>query len=288
MTRSARFAALAAAILFSTGGAAVKVGSFTAPQVSGLRSGIAALTLLFWYRRDLAWTRWTVPASVAYAATLTLYVVASRWTTAANAIFLQSTAPLYLLPLSPLILGERVSRRDVEYLVTVAFGMVLCFLGQTRATTTAPNPAIGNLLAAGSGVFWALTLVALRYLNRGDPRTASTGYGNPGITAVVAGNALAFLAALPWMFPPSRALPVEWLTILYLGVIQIALAYVCLMRATSRLPALEVSLLLLLEPVLNPVWAWMIRDEVPGHWTVAGGAVILGATAIRTWRSRPA
>jgi drug/metabolite transporter (DMT)-like permease len=283
MMRSARLAVLAAAVLFSTGGAAVKVAAFTIPQVSGFRSGIAALTLLAWYHRDLAWTRWTAPAALAYAAMLTLYVAATRFTTAANAIFLQSTAPIYVLLLSPVLLGERVTRRDVEYLVTVAFGMVLCFFGQTRATATASDPALGNVLAAGSGVFWGLTLIALRHFSRDSHRPAS---GNAGITVVVVGNGLAFLAAIPWMFPMPKALPVEWATLVYLGVFQVGLAYVCLMRAARRLPALEVSLLLLFEPVLNPLWTWIIRDEVPGRWTVAGGAVILGATAFRTWRSR--
>ena len=283
MTRSARLAALAAAVLFSTGGAAVKVAAFTTAEVSGLRSGIAALTLLLWYRRDLVWTRWTVPAAIAYAAMLTLYVAATRLTTAASAIFLQSTAPIYVLLLSPFVLGERVTRRDGRYLVAVAAGMVFCFLGQTGATTTAPRPDLGNILAAGSGLFWALTLIALRHLNREADRPVP---GEAGMTVVVAGNGVAFLMALPWMFPTPKAVPIEWMTVIYLGVIQVGLAYVCLMRATRRLPALEVSLLLLLEPVLNPVWTWIVRDEVPGRWTVAGGAVILGATAIRTWGSR--
>lgn len=285
MTRSARVAALAAAVLFSTGGAAVKVAAFTTAQVSGLRSGIAALTLLFWYRRHLAWTRWTAPAALAYAAMLTLYVAATRLTTAANAIFLQSTAPIYVLLLSPLVLREQVRRRDGGYLVAVAAGMVFCFLGQSSATTTAPRPGVGNFLAAGSGVFWALTLIALRHLNREARRPLT---GEAGMTVVVTGNALAFLVVLPWMFPMPTALPSEWMTVIYLGVIQVGLAYVCLMRATRGLPALEVSLLLLLEPVLNPIWAWIVRDEIPGRWNVAGGAVILGATAIRTWGSRSA
>jgi drug/metabolite transporter (DMT)-like permease len=74
----------------------------------------------------------------------------------------------------------------------------------------------------------------------------------------------------------------EWATIAYLGVCQIGLAYICLTRAISRLPALEVSLLLLVEPVLNPLWTWLLRGEEPGLWTIAGGAIILSATAVRS------
>jgi drug/metabolite transporter (DMT)-like permease len=280
MTNSARFAALGAALLFSTGGAAIKVAAFSTAQVSGVRSGIAALVLLGWYRRHLSWTRWTAPAAFAYAATLTFFVGATRLTTAANAIFLQSTAPIYLLGLAPWLLRERVSRRDVIFLAALGAGMFCCFVGQARATVTAPNPDAGNLLGIASGVAWALTLVALRHFNR------DRGRGEPGITAVIAGNAIAAAAALAWAFPLPRATAVEWATLVYLGVVQVGLAYVCLTIAMRRLPALDVSLLLLLEPVLNPVWTWIVREEVPAPWTLAGGAVILGATALRTWTSR--
>ena len=266
---SARFAALAAALLFSTGGAAIKVAAFSAPQVASFRSGIAALVLLVWYRRQLAWTWWTAPASIAYAATLTLFVAATKLTTAANAIFLQSTAPIYLLLLAPWLLREHVTGRDVVYLLAVAVGMVLCFGDQTGATATAPNPAAGQPARRWGRAFaWALTLVALRHLNRGDAVTPQTG---AGITAVVAGNALACLVALPWALPRPDASGTEWLTVVYLGVVQIGLAYVCLTTAMRRLPALEVSLLLLLEPVaqsgLDLAGAWRSAGAVDaGGW----------------------
>ncbi len=269
--------------MFSTGGAAIKVAAFTTPQVSGLRSGIAAVTLLIWYRRQLAWTRWTFPGALAYAATLTLFVAATRQTTAANAIFLQATAPIYVVLLAPWVLRESASRRDIPFLIAIALGLTCCVLGQTRTTTTAPNPELGNLLGVASGAAWALTLMALRHFNRDGPRKIA---GEAGMTVVVAGNALACVIAMPWMLPMPHAPLIEWLTIVYLGVVQIGLAYVCLTLATRRLPALEVSLLLLVEPVLNPIWTWIVRSEVPGRWTLVGGGVILGATAIRTWRTR--
>jgi drug/metabolite transporter (DMT)-like permease len=96
------------------------------------------------------------------------------------------------------------------------------------------------------------------------------------------GNVLAFLVGLPSLFPVPSASAGEWATLAYLGVIQIALAYVFLTRAVAQLPAFDISLLLLLEPVLNPIWTWLIRGEDPGAWTLAGGAVILAATAART------
>ena len=275
-TGAARLYALAAAVLFSTGGAGIKIEAFSAAQVSGLRSGIAALALLIWLRGRISWSRAGLAAGVVYALMLTLFVAATKLTTAANAIFLQSTAPLYLLALSPLVLGERFRGRDLPYVAALGAGLVCCFIGQPPATSTAPDPGLGNLLGVLSGLVWALTLLALRYIGRNDTTGGAT------ITAVVAGNAFACIGALPAALPLPAASMGEWATLVYLGVVQIGLAYVCLTKAIRRLPALELSLLLLLEPVLNPVWTWFIRGEDPGAWTIAGGAVIVGATTVRT------
>jgi drug/metabolite transporter (DMT)-like permease len=266
---------LAAALLFSTGGAGIKVAAFGAAQVSALRSGIAALALVIWMRGRITWS-WPVAAiGFIYAAMLTLFVGATKLTTAANAIFLQSTAPLYLLVLGPLVLRERFHRRDLLFFAALAAGLVFCFLGQAQPTATASDPARGNLLGVASGLVWALTLMALRYVGRNDPGRTTT------ISAVVAGNAFASVGALPAALPLPSAPTAEWLTIAYLGVFQIGVAYIFLSSAVRRLPALETSLLLLVEPVLNPVWTWLIRGENPGAWTMTGGAIIIAATAVK-------
>ena len=272
---TARLLAVAAAVLFSTGGAGIKVDSFDAAEVSFARSGIAGLALLIWCRGRISWSTGTIGAGVIYASTLLLFVGATKLTTAANAIFLQSAAPLYLLVLSPFVLHEAVRRRDVLYLIAVGLGMLLCFLGTQAASATASNPALGNWLGAASGLSWALTLLMLRRIGRKDRKGEAT------LAAVIAGNAFACMAAAPFALPLPVATPGEWATLVYLGVFQIGLAYMCLTVALRRLPALEVSLLLLLEPVLNPVWTWIIRSEAPERWTIVGGAVILSATAIK-------
>jgi drug/metabolite transporter (DMT)-like permease len=213
---------------------------------------------------------------VVYAATLTLFVASTKLTTAANAIFLQSTASLYILVLAPRMLREPIHRRDLIFLIAVAAGLISCFLGQPVATTTAPDPVRGNLLGVLCSVAWALTLLSLRWAERGGERPGL------GLTAVVSGNLLAAIVSSPFALPLPRASTGEWATIVYLGVFQIGLAYVFLTAAMRHLPALEVSLLLLLEPVLNPIWTWLVRGEQPGTWTIVGGAIIVGATAIKT------
>src|SRR5688572_18122206 len=150
--QTARLQAIAAALLFSTGGAGIKVAAFSSAQVAGLRSAIAALALLLWLRGRVRLTSRIAAVSAVYACTLILFVHATKLTTAANAIFLQSTAPLYILVLAPLLLGERFRPRDIAYLAALAIGMAFCFTGQPQATVTAPDPVLGNILAALCGL----------------------------------------------------------------------------------------------------------------------------------------
>jgi drug/metabolite transporter (DMT)-like permease len=275
-TAAARLQVLAAALLFSTGGAGIKVAAFSGLQVSALRSGIAAIALLIFVRARIVWSLHVVLAALVYAATLTLFVLSTKLTTAANAIFLQATAPLYLLLLGPVLLSEHFKRRDLVYLAAIAVGMFSCFAGRPDATATAPDPVRGNLLAVLCSLVWALTLVALRYVERDHSRPGL------GMSAVVVGNVFASLAAMPFALPFPVAATGEWITLVYLGVCQIGLAYVCLTAGIRHLQALEVSLLLLIEPVLNPVWTWILRGESPGTWTIVGGGIILTATALRS------
>ena len=272
---AARLQLALAAVLFSTGGAAIKAADFTAWQITCLRSGTAALAIWLMTREARrGWTGRTLVVGVAYAATLTLFVLANRLTTAANTIYLQSTAPLYLALLAPWLLREPTRRQDLVFMAAVGFGLVLFFVGVDAPAETAPDPFRGNLLALGSGLFWALTVCGLRWMG-------SAGGRGSAAVAVVAGNVIAFLAALPFAFPFGSHGLGDWMLIGYLGVFQIALAYVLVTRALTTMPALEASLILLIEPVLNPVWAWIFQGERPGAWALVGGGVILGATTIR-------
>ena len=280
---AARLRLFAAAALFSTGPTAIKACGLTSWQVAGFRSGVAALAvfLLLPAGRRLGDARlWLV--AIAYAGTLVCYAVASKLTTAANAIFLQSAAPLYLLLLSPLLLREPVRRRDLAFLVVMLGGMALLLAGEDQASAVATDPVRGNLLAIASGVCWALTLIGLRWLERG--RGAGESRGAP---AVVAGNTLAFAVTLPLALPLGDSAAADWALIAYLGVFQIGLAYLLLTRAIGQVPVFEASLLLLLEPVLTPLWAWGVHGERPSRWALLGGAVMLAAMAARSILAPP-
>lgn len=270
----ARLHVVLTAVLFSTGGAAIKAIQFDGWQTAGLRSAIAALallTLLPEARRGWGWR----PALVGgiYGVTMILFVQANKLTTAANTIYLQATAPLYALLLGPWLLKELVRRRDLLFMTALAAGLAMFFAGADVPSLSAPRPLLGNLLATACGVTWALTLVGLRWLGKGE--------GSPA-AAVVAGNLVAVAVCLPAALPLPPAPPGDWVLVTYLGVFQIGLAYVFLTRALRVVPVLEASLLLLIEPVLSPIWAWILHREVPAGWSLAGCAVILVATAVQT------
>ncbi len=275
---SGRLPVLAAAFLFSTGGAAIKYCQLGSWQVAGFRSGIAAITLLLLVpqaRRGWGWATWAVGA--AYAATVILFVAANKLTTSASAIFLQSTAPVYILLLGPWLLKEKLRSLDLATTAILAVGAAIMLQGADAAAATAPDPHRGNFLAILSGFFYACTVVGIRWRSK-----AAASGGGSSIAGVAAGNLLAFLVCLPAALPVEEWRLGDGLSLAFLGVFQMALAYVCLTRGLGKVPALEASLLLLLEPVLNPLWAWLVHGESPGAWSLAGGGVILSGTILQS------
>ncbi|HET7043165.1 MAG TPA: EamA family transporter [Gemmatimonadales bacterium] len=277
----ARWGAVGAAMLFSTGGAAIKLTTLTGVQVACLRSGIAAVAVLFLApesRRGWSWR--TLVASAAYAACLTLFVLANKLTTSANTIFLQAAAPLYLLLLGPWLLKERVRPADLAVLAIIAAGLGAVFLGTSPPVRTAPDPALGNILALLSGVAWAFLVIGLRWLGRAE---AAGGAEAPSpTTAVVLGNLIAAGVNLPFIFPVVSFTLTDLVAVLFLGIVQIGVAYLLLSKALKHLGAFEASILLMVEPALNPLWSWMIHGERPGVYTLLGGGLILGATVLKS------
>jgi drug/metabolite transporter, DME family len=273
-----RLLLFAAALLFSTGGAAIKGCSLASWQIACFRSGIAAVTLFILLpdaRRSWRSTTWAV--GVSYAATLVLFVLATKLTTSANAIFLQSTAPFYLLLLGPLVLREPIRRIDVFVISAVAMGAILLLFGSQHVGATAPDPVHGNFLGLGTGLTWALTLTGLRWVGKRAEHAESPA------TIVTAGNLIACVACLPMALPVTHVAARDVAILLYLGIFQIGFAYAALTHSIRHVPGLEAATLLLLEPVFNPIWTWLIHGEQPSALALAGGALIIVATFASTW-----
>jgi drug/metabolite transporter (DMT)-like permease len=265
MLRS-RLLVLAAAALWSTAGAAIKSCGLDGWQIAGGRSLVAAALLVAVVpEARVRPTLRVLAVAVAYAFTVLLFVNATKMTTAANAIFIQDTAPLWVLLLSPWLLGERPTRGELLAIPVYGAGLGLFFLDELTAGQMA-----GNAVALASGVAFALSLMGLRLLRHEGP------------AALVWGNAIAALAALPFWWRGPPATPADLAIVAYLGVFQLGLAYLIFTRGVTGTPAIEASLLVLLEPVLNPIWTFLVAGERPGPWALAGGGVVLGATAWRT------
>ena len=264
---------LIAVLLWSTGGLFIKSTTIDAYQVTFFRSLFAALTVLILTRKSGLRINWFgIFTSVIYALLLFLFVWATKKTTAANAIFLQYTAPIYILILGPFIIGEKFHLRDLVTVVIVLAGMSLFFVGQLRI-----EDYQGNAAALLSGIFLGLYIMLLRH-----PR--ADGF-NPAI-AVIYGN---FLLALMNAPAGISAIPVmtfmDWFAVVFLGVFQIGISYILFIKGVrGGTRPLDASLIGFIEPLLNPVWVFLFVGERPSAWALLGGAIIVTAIAFHTVR----
>ena len=257
---------LAAALLWSTGGLFIKWTKLSGLELSFYRSLFAVITVAIFTRKEgFGLNLLTAVASLLYAILLVLFVLATKQTTAANAIFLQYTAPIYLLILEPLIYKERFRLRDLITVVVCLGGMTLFFVGQLR-----PQDVSGNLLALASGLCFALYFLLLRHSKaRAVNRASSVIYGN--LLTVVA-LAPVGLAALPEIEMRDA------FCVIYLGVVQLGLAYTLFTTAMARgVRSLDAGIIGYIEPVLNPVWVFLVLGEQPSKWALLGGAIIITA-----------
>jgi drug/metabolite transporter (DMT)-like permease len=270
LNRSAKSSALlfvlAAALLWSTGGLFIKWTTLSGLELSFGRSLFAAITVALFTRHEgFGLNRLTAVAAVVYAVLLLLFVLATKQTTAANAIFLQYTAPVYLLILEPLVYKEKFRSRDLITVVVCIAGMTLFFVGKLR-----PQDVTGNLLALASGLCFALYFLLLRHAKaRAVNRASSVIYGS---LLLVLFTAPAGLRAIP------RLNLHDALVVLYLGVIQIGLAYTLFTVAMARgVRSLDAGIIGYIEPVLNPIWVFLVLGEKPSSWALLGGVIIIVA-----------
>lgn len=262
---------LAAALLWSTGGLFIKATELSAYELSFGRSLLAALTVGYFTRRDgFRVNSVTVVASVLYAGLLLLFVMATKMTTAANAIFLQYTAPVYVLIFEPLVFKEKYRRADFFVVAACAAGIALFFVGRLR-----PEEMQGNLLALLSGLCFAAFMLLIRLPRAGRVnRASSIIYGNLLLAAVCAPS---FFAGIEKVTAPDLGV------ILFLGIVQIGFAYTLFTRGIERgVRSLDAGLVGYVEPLSNPIWVFLFLGERPSAWAITGGAVIITAVAAHT------
>ncbi len=261
-------AVFAAALLWSTGGLFIKLISLNAYQLSGLRSVFAAVVFIILFKKKLLEVNgYTFINASFYAGILILFVIATKMTSAANAIFLQYTAPIYVLFLEPLI---NKTKYEIINVVTIFFcfaGMILFFVGELS-----PGHMEGNIVALLSGIAFAAFLIGMRK-NRPEYQFSSIFYG----------NVLIGIICLPSLFSIEQFTLPDFGMIAFLGIFQIGLAYAIFSYGLKRVYAIEASLISMIEPVLNPVWVFIWYGEVPAYFAIVGGIIIVSAISLRAF-----
>lgn len=252
-------------LLWSTSGLMIKLTSWQPLSILSGRSIVAAAVILLYLRKvDLRFTRLQILGAASYVGTQFLFISATKLTTAANAIFLQYTAPLYVLLLGYWLLKERPRRSDWIAMAAILVGMLL-FLGEDLRV----EGVTGNLMAIGSGVLLAILTLSLRGQKDGVP-------ANTFLLGTVAGA----LLGLPSLLQESFALRDVGI-IAYLGGFQMGVPLILYAAAMRQVQALEASLILTLEPIMNPIWVALVIAEVPGPLALLGAALVLGGVIVR-------
>jgi len=264
---------LIAVFLWSTGGLFIKLTTLDAYQVTFFRSLFAAITVIIITRKDgFKINAFGIFASIIYALLLFLFVWATKKTTAANAIFLQYTAPIYILLLGPFIIGEKFHWRDLITVVVVLFGMSLFFVGRLEITDYQ-----GNIAALCSGVLFGLYIMLLKHPKAEElSPTVTVIYGNLILVAMTASSGIPAIPSL---------VPLDWFAVIFLGVFQIGISYILYIKGVrGGTRPLDASLIGFVEPLLNPVWVFIFLAERPSQWAMLGGAIIITAIAVHTIR----
>jgi drug/metabolite transporter (DMT)-like permease len=257
---------VAAALCWSLAGVLIKGIAWPPLAIAGGRGLIAAFFLLATNRGlRFHFSRAQVLGAVAYAACTVTFCVATKLTTAANAILLQYTAPAWIALFGAWFLGERATRADWLMIAAALGGMVLFFRDGLEF-----GHAAGDALGLFSGVCFAAMIMALR---RQKDTSASE--------SIILGNLLAFVIGLPWIVRAPALSLNGWVLLALLGLVQLGVSYWLYARAIRHVTALEGALIPVIEPVLNPVWVLIATSEKPAPLALVGGGIVLTAVTLR-------
>jgi drug/metabolite transporter (DMT)-like permease len=255
-----------AALCWSLGGLLIKAVNWPPLAVAGGRGSIAAIFLVLTNRGlRFHFSRDQVIGAIAYAACTITFCTATKLTTAANAILLQYTAPVWVALFGAWFLGERARRADWITIVVVLSGMGLFFADSLELAHV-----VGNIIAIISGVCFAAMTIALRKQK-----------DSSAVESIILGNAIAFVVGVWWIWQAPPLTSSGWLSLGALGVVQLGVSYWLYARAIKHVSALEAVLIPVIEPILNPIWVLLALHEKPSPLALVGGAIVLGAVTVR-------
>lgn len=254
------------ATLWSLGGLLIKLINWNPLAIAGTRSIISAIVIWVYLKKPrITWSKPQLGATLAYVATVIFFVTATKMTTAANAILLQFTAPIYVTLLSPWLLKEKTRLIDWLTVLTVLGGMALFFFDNLSL-----HNILGNLIAAASGISFAFFTLFMRMQKNGSP-----------LESVFLGNIITSIICLPFMFQTGPG-TTGWIFLTILGVLQLSIPYILYSKAIKHVSAIDAILIPVIEPLLNPVWVFLFLGETPGSWALIGGVIVLAAITVRS------
>ena len=255
------------AILWSSGGLFIKLISLNSMQLSFFRCLIAAIVFALLFRKKILKVNpLALFNSLAYAAVLILFVIATKTTTAANAIFLQSTAPIYVLIFEPILTKTKWKRINIITIAVCFIGMILFFMGDLS-----PGDIKGNIAALLAGIAFATFFLGMK---KNNPQ-----YGE---SSIFYGNVIVALFCIPFITDMNSISLQDFVMVSFLGVFQIAFAYALFSYGLKRIIAVEASIISMFEPVLNPIWVLIGYGEIPSFYAIIGGLIIITAITTRT------
>ncbi len=259
--RRALLSMVLASVFWSIAGLFIKQISWHPLAIAGLRSLICGIFLfVFIDKKKIRIDKTILLGALMYTLVAGLFVVANKLTTTTNAILLQFTAPIWVIVISVLFLRKRFSKSDIGAVLAVAAGMILFFFGDLEM-----GGILGNFLAIGAGVALAVMLLIMRKADDVDP-----------LLVPVLGNFMLFVFTLPFLllFPPALNY-VNVVNIVVLGILQLGMGYLLFSVAVPYVTTLEASLIMVIEPLMSPVWVFLFLGEAPTFYSIVGGIIVV-------------
>lgn len=258
-------AAVIASVLWSTGGLFIKLSDWNPIALSGSRSLISSLVMLAYMKKPkITKSKPQILGAISYAATVICFVIANKLTTAANAILLQYTAPIFVAIMGAWILKEKIHWYDLVSIAVVFLGISLFFVQGIEG-----GNALGNIVAILSGFSMACATIFLRLQKDGS-----------GVETTWLGNILTFIISLPFILKAQFDFK-NIIIIVVLGVFQLGISYIFYVNSLKHITALEAILITVIEPLLNPLWVYIFTGEAPGMLAIIGGAIVIIAIIMR-------
>ena len=276
------WALVVCALLWSTGGILIKFIQASSFFIAGFRSLIALFVFMIVLKRlpvflvkdengttDKKRTLYLWIAAICYSATMILFCIANKLTTAANTILLQYTNPVYIILFSPVLLGEKNSKWDYVTAFGVLCGIVLFFAGDIDA-----GNLLGNILAALSGVTFGFTTI---YMRKQRTQGSENSFMIAHLVTAIIGIPLGFLSGGYIQGGDFGS----WAALLAIGIFQMAFATILYSRGIGKVTALSSGIITMIEPLMNPVWVMIFAHEIPSVTCILGGVIILGCILLR-------